>query len=222
MGITSTVIRSKHTLVRILASLLCVGWILELFLRPSVLSSESWTRVDELDPSIVMELRYATTNNFLQAAVYPEPICLLRDPVARQLVEAQRLLVEQGYRLKVWDCYRPLSVQRQMWVLFPNPTYVANPAYGSRHNRGAAVDVSLVAVDGSELSMPTDFDDFSEQASPYSNQWDPEAREHYQQLNAAMTQAGFVGLASEWWHYDSTSWRQFPVSDQPLKLESAP
>ncbi len=185
-----------------------------LFGHQTTTAQSQWVRIDQLDTSIHLDLRYASERNLFQASVYPEPVCWLRQSVAERLQHAQTALTDQGYSLKLWDCYRPLSVQRQMWQLVPDARYVANPTYGSRHNRGAAVDVTLATSDGESLALPTDFDDFSPLASPYRHaQWDPEAQQHFQILDQAMTQAGFQVLSSEWWHYDSPDWNQYPVSD---------
>jgi zinc D-Ala-D-Ala dipeptidase len=177
-----------------------------------------WVDVAKLDPTIALDLRYATANNFLKQKVYPSATCLLRRPVAFRLLEAQKALLEKGYSLKLWDCYRPLSVQKKMWKIVHDDRYVADPKKGSRHNRGAAVDTTLVKKTGEAVEMPTEFDDFSEKADPDSKAtWTPTAQANYQVLLEAMQSAGFTVLDSEWWHYDSTAWQQYPISNQPVK-----
>jgi zinc D-Ala-D-Ala dipeptidase len=177
-----------------------------------------WVDVAKLDPTIALDLRYATTNNFLKQKVYPSATCLLRRPVAFRLLEAQKALLEKGYSLKLWDCYRPLSVQKKMWKIVHDDRYVADPKKGSRHNRGAAVDATLIKKTGEAVEMPTEFDDFSEKADPDSKAtWTPTAQANYQILLEAMQSAGFTVLDSEWWHYDSTAWQQYPISNQPVK-----
>ncbi|WP_245395599.1 M15 family metallopeptidase [Anthocerotibacter panamensis] len=179
--------------------------------------TDDWVNLQRLEPSFKLEMAYATPNNFLKAAVYPQALCLLHRPVAERLKMAQQALLQQGYGLKLWDCYRPLSVQKKMWAIVPDDRYVADPSQGSRHNRGAAVDVTLVTAQGQPLEMPTGFDDFSPKASPSArDQWTPEARTHFEVLRKAMTDAGFAPLASEWWHFDYNGWKAYPVSDFPL------
>lgn len=178
--------------------------------------TEPLVDVAKLDSTIVIELRYATTNNFLNVKLYPVERCLLRKSVAERLVRVQRRLQKQGLGLKVWDAYRPLSVQKRFWEVLPNPRYVAPPEKGSRHNRGAAVDVTLVDAQGNELEMPTGFDDFSKKASPTYPNVSPEARKNRKILIDAMTAEGFTGISSEWWHYDAPHYRHYPVLDIPL------
>lgn len=177
-----------------------------------------WVNVTKLDPTILLDLRYATAQNFLKQKVYPSATCLLRRPVAERLLQVQKALLEKGYSLKLWDCYRPLSVQKKMWAIVHDSRYVADPKTGSRHNRGAAVDATLVKKTGEAIEMPTEFDDFSEKADPDSEAtWTPAAKANYQILLEAMQASGFSVLDSEWWHYDSTGWQQYPLSNQPVK-----
>ncbi|MBW4696675.1 MAG: M15 family metallopeptidase [Aphanocapsa lilacina HA4352-LM1] len=169
-------------------------------------------------PGVQRDMRYATVDNFLKKAVYPEARCLLRPAVAERLARVQNRLAGEGFGLKVWDCYRPLAVQKQMWMLVPDERYVANPAKGSRHNRGAAVDLTLVDSRGKEQEMPTAFDDFSAKAGRDAQaQWSVTARRNYAVLHKAMMAEGFVPLPSEWWHYDAPGWERYPVVDFPLR-----
>ena len=144
--------------------------LLVLFLFLIFSSQQSQTPVNmvdisDMDSTMVIDLRYATTDNFLNDTLYSANICLLRKPVAERLVQVQKYLRKKSLGLKVWDGYRPLSVQKKMWETLPDPKFVANPKRGSNHNRGAAVDVTLVDLEGNELEMPTGFDDFSEKAN---------------------------------------------------------
>jgi len=190
-------------------------WIIGLgLLTATAVRAQEWQVVPQLEPSIYMAMAYATPNNFLKEAVYPSATCLLRTPVALALQKAQQQLRKQGYALKLWDCYRPLSVQKKMWAILPDSRYVADPKEGSRHNRGAAVDLTLVKANGEEIAMPTDFDDFTPKASLKAEaNWSALARTHYGLLKAAMVEAGFTPLDSEWWHFDYNGWRSYPVSD---------
>ncbi len=166
-------------------------------------------------PTVRLDLRYATTDNFTRHAVYAHARCLVRPSVAARLARVQASLAKEGLGLKLFDCYRPLSVQRTLWRLVPDPRYVADPQHGSRHNRGAAVDVTLVNAAGTELPMPTAFDDFTEKAHRNAPAPEPERRNR-EHLEQAMAAEGFIGLPTEWWHFDAPDWRTYPISDDPL------
>ena len=169
------------------------------------------------------DIRYATTSNFMHRALYPEPRCLLRESTAQKLLAADKELRGSGLALKVFDCYRPLSVQRLMWEIVPDERYVANPAKGSRHNRGAAVDLTLVdAVSGAELWMPTPYDEFTESAHRSFSALPPEPIANRKRLEDLMTRHGFVGLPTEWWHFDDTDWESSAVLDIAFASVSKP
>lgn len=172
--------------------------------------------IRRINPRIALDIRYATKHNFTRRTLYPQARCILRRTVAERLSRVQADLEERGFGLKVYDCYRPLSVQKQMWKLVPDDRYVANPAQGSRHNRGSAVDLTLVTSQGDELEMPTGFDDFSERAHINATNVSAKARYHRQVLQQAMKQQGFLPLTTEWWHFDDPNWKQYPVMDVPL------
>jgi D-alanyl-D-alanine dipeptidase len=173
--------------------------------------------IGELDRTIVFDIRYATPNNFTGMTIYPSARCLLRRDAALRLLHVQEKLERKGYRLIVFDCYRPLSVQKRFWEIMPDERYVADPAKGSRHNRGAAVDVSLADAEGKPLPMPTVYDDFSEKAHRDYKGAPPEALKNSAILEAAMKEEGFEPFPTEWWHFDAPGWDQYPVSDFPLK-----
>ena len=178
-----------------------------------------WTLVDATTrvPGLVVELAYATEDNFLGRAVYPEGArCLLLPSVAERLATASRTLETQGFRLKAWDCYRPIHVQWAMWKLVPRKGYVADPHVGSNHNRGAAVDVTLVTLDGLAVEMPTPFDTFGPAAHHGSTAGTVDGRSHRETLRQAMVQAGFRPNRMEWWHYDAPERRGAPVLDVAL------
>jgi D-alanyl-D-alanine dipeptidase len=160
---------------------------------------------------VVLDIRYATSNNFAKQRLYDEARCLLRPATAKKLEAVRKQLQSEGLRLKVFDCYRPLAVQHKMWALVPDERYVADPAKGSRHNRGAAVDVTVVRADGSELPMPTDYDDFSERAHRDYSNLPADAIANRSRLEKVMTKHGFVGLPTEWWHFDDADWQRYPV-----------
>ncbi len=180
--------------------------------------------VQRLIPDLVLDLRYATDDNFLGKAVYPESArCYLRRAVAERLARvAARLREEDGTRLRVFDCYRPLSVQKQMWEIFPKPGYVANPKGGSVHNRGAAVDLTLATKDGEALPMPTPFDTFSEKSWHGSKDATPEAIRNRERLRQAMEAEGFRRIRKEWWHYESPDRKAYPVLDVSFETLQGP
>lgn len=173
--------------------------------------------VAPLIPRAVLDVRYATANNFTGKALYPSARCLLRREVAGRLVRAAARLERQGYRLRLYDCYRPLSVQREMWKAFPRAGFVAEPKKGSLHNRGAAVDVGLSGPDGAELPMPTPFDSFERRARVDARDGIPaDALRRRDRLRAAMEAEGFLVNPVEWWHYAARDARTFPLLDVPV------
>jgi D-alanyl-D-alanine dipeptidase len=172
---------------------------------------EDLVDVSAVIPDAVLDLRYATANNFVGEVLYPVARCKLRRAVVTRLATAAKALRARQRRLLIWDCYRPASIQAVLWKKLPDPRYVADPKVGSQHSRGAAIDVGLVDADGTPVELPTPFDDFTpaahrERALPHS----AEART----LAAAMTGAGFVGLPTEWWHFDAPD--TYRLSDEPL------
>ena len=169
-----------------------------------------------LTPRLRLDLRYATARNFTHQRLYAHARCLLQAPVAARLGDVERELRARGLGLLVFDCYRPLSVQRRMWALVPDERYVSDPAKGSRHNRGAAVDVTVVDGRGHPLAMPSDYDDFSVRAHRDYAGGSDEARANRALLEAVMARHGFVGLPTEWWHFDAAEWQSYPISDEPL------
>jgi zinc D-Ala-D-Ala dipeptidase len=166
---------------------------------------------------LALDFKYATEDNFLHKKVYPSDAkCLLRETAAKKLAVAAEALRAKGYRFKAYDCYRPRSVQYEMWKIFPKPGYVADPKYGSNHNRGAAVDITLVTLDGKDVEMPTPFDTFSEAAHHGYSGGTEASRKNRETLREAMEAAGFKKNAMEWWHYDLPETRQYPVLDEPF------
>ena len=179
----------------------------------------SWARLVDIrtvNRNIRLDIRYATANNFLKRKLYSTPKCALRSSVAQKLALVQTDLEKVGLGLKVYDCYRPFSVTEQMWEVLPNPNYVANPARGSRHNRGAAVDLTLVDRTGKELEMPTPFDDFTAKAHRDYAGGSAQSRKNRQLLEDAMKKQGFIGITTEWWHFDSEDWQKFAILDISL------
>lgn len=171
--------------------------------------------VAKIIPDAVLDLRYATKDNFTGEAVYPKAVCKLHRNVALRLARAAKILRAQRRRLVLWDCYRPASIQEKFWKLVPDERYVANPKKGSRHSRGAAVDLALADEDGALLAMPTAFDDFTAKAHRKNALAGKQGREA-KRLERAMTKAGFIGIPTEWWHYDSPDASKYRLSNEPL------
>lgn len=155
---------------------------------------------------IYVELRYATENNFTGVKIYDFTEAYLRYGTVKKLAQVQKELKQQGYSLKIWDAYRPFEAQQKLWEVYPDPNYVANPANGMRrHNLGGTVDITMVAADGSVISMPTEFDDFSLKADRnYSDIDNEEAVNNVMILQNAMENNGFTGYQGEWWDYSDT------------------
>lgn len=170
--------------------------------------------IQKVNPRILLDIRYATENNFTKQKLYVEAACLLRPATAERLSRVQAELETEYLGLKVYDCYRPLAVQRRFWELVPDERFVANPAQGSNHNRGAAVDLTLVDSRGNELPMPTGFDDFTERAHRSYSGLPKEVMERRDRLARAMTNQGFLPLPTEWWHFDDPECDHYPVLDK--------
>jgi D-alanyl-D-alanine dipeptidase len=179
---------------------------------------ERLVEVTSIDPTIRLDVRYATANNILHRPLYPVVRVMLRAPAARALVDIQRDLAREGLALKVFDGYRPYRVTKQLWVPLKNPDYVADPAKGSRHNRGAAVDLTLVDLKtGEELAMPTGYDDMSPRAAQAFAELPANVIANRAKLRETMIRHGFDPLPSEWWHFDYHGWERFELMDVPLE-----
>jgi zinc D-Ala-D-Ala dipeptidase len=177
------------------------------------------TDLSALVPDAVLDLRYATPDNVVGRPLYPPGArCLLRREVAARLARAADLLRARGYRLRLYDCYRPLSVQRLLFEKEPRPGFVADPNHGgSHHNRAAAVDLGLAGPNGEEVELPTGFDEFTPRARADAVQGVSEAaRAHRHVLRAAMVAAGFEPSRSEWWHFTAPEAHGAPLLDVPL------
>lgn len=165
-------------------------------------------RVRDFLPEVFVELKYASEDNFTGRRIYDFEEARLRYGTVKKLRAASEALAAEGYALKIWDAFRPVSAQFALWEAVPDPAFVADPNCGvSSHSRGGTVDVTLVSPDGSPVEMPTGFDDFSPLADrDYSDAPEP-ARSHALILERAMEAAGFSGYFAEWWHYsDGTEW----------------
>lgn len=170
--------------------------------------------VSTIHPPLLEEIRYATKYNFTGEQLYPFPAAYVHRDVATALAAVQADLAREGLGLKIYDGYRPLSVQQKMWDLIRDERYVSNPAVNKgRHTRGTALDVTLVDKHGNELPMPSPFDDFTEAAHRDSTAMSPVQRGNMQKLEDVMVRHGFEPYPFEWWHYDFHNWKSYPVLD---------
>jgi D-alanyl-D-alanine dipeptidase len=167
-------------------------------------------------PGVVLDLRYATTNNITGKALYPEAKAYLRQETIRKLRRVVRELEEEGYRLVIWDAWRPASAQRALWKAKPDGKFLTPPSKISRHRRGTSVDVSLADKDGKILEMPSDFDEFNAKADEDFSDVPKEAAKRARILRNAMFNAGFSGVPDEWWHYDLRDWADY----EPIEGDS--
>lgn len=179
---------------------------------------DDFVEVQKIEGGILVDLKYATLDNFTGRAVYNSSKCYLRRGVAEKLARVQRRLTEKKYGLKVWDGYRPLSVQKIFWDLFPDERFIANPYKGlGKHPRGAAVDLTLVTSEGAEVAMPTPFDSFTAAAHRSYTDLPEEVIYHRSLLEQVMQEEGFLPLLKEWWHYDDAEWSSYSVVDIPIE-----
>jgi zinc D-Ala-D-Ala dipeptidase len=168
----------------------------------------------KLDPTLRLEIRYSSSNNFLGRPVYTEARAFLQRPAALALRRVNRKLRRRGYGLLVFDGYRPWSVTKIFWDETPveKRAFVADPRQGSRHNRGCAVDLTLFDLKtGAPLPMPSDYDDFSERAHPDYQGGTVEERRNRDTLRAAMEAEGFTVYENEWWHFDYQDWKRYAI-----------
>jgi D-alanyl-D-alanine dipeptidase len=172
--------------------------------------------IQKVIPRIRLDIRYATPDNFTRQKVYDQAACFLRPATAARLSRAQAELEREGLGLKVYDCYRPLAVQRRFWALVPDERFVANPEQGSNHNRGAAVDLTLVDAKGNELPMPTGFDDFTELAHRSYSYLPENVIRNRERLARAMVNQGFLPLPTEWWHFDDPECAHYSILNLPF------
>jgi len=170
-----------------------------------------------LDPSIVVDLKYATDDNFMGEVLYEDDRCFLRPRTALKLALVNQELKRKGLGIKVYDCYRPLAVQKRMFERFPQPGFVADPKRGSNHNRGAAVDVGLVNSRRETVPMPSDYDEFSERSHIEYDGATPESIQYRTILQTAMIHAGFEPLKTEWWHFNDPDYKGSEVFDILIK-----
>ncbi len=163
--------------------------------------TSQWAELVQLDASFILDLKYATTDNFVKEQMYDCPRCFLRPDAAQALVGIQKQLQEQGLGIKLLDCYRPRPIQQKLWDKVPNASYVTPPAKGSMHNRGRAVDLTLVDQTGRELDMGTPFDFFGPRAHHTHTALPDSILDRRTLLKSIMEANGFRSIRTEWWHY---------------------
>lgn len=206
----------------VIALLFCIG----ICFFPSASSSSAAYSTDKkksklvdlrkIDNTIVIDLRYATKNNFTKKKIYPVAVPLLRKETAEKLRKVNKEVDKKGYRIKVWDIYRPFSAQKTLYDAAPDKSFVGDPKKGSRHNRGAAADITLVDKEGKEILMPTGFDNFTPKASRNYKKMNKTAKKNMDYLTSVMTKHGFQTISNEWWHFDDTEWEKYPILNVPL------
>ena len=198
-------------------SMVVFGLFVGLIFAQGTKQSDDFVEVITLDKTIVVELPYATKNNFTKTKLYNVERCFLRKEVAKALVAAHQSLKKQGLGLKIWDGYRPRSVQRKMFEIMPQPGYVSDPVKGSNHNRGAAVDVTLIRLDTKkELKMPTKYDSFEEKAHTNNSNHSSKVIGNRTILQETMRAHGFTTIRKEWWHFNYKDASKFPLEEISL------
>jgi len=183
------------------------------FLKPDLVE------LIKLDPTLKLDIHYASSNNILSTPVYAEARAFMQRPAAEAVVRANRKLHEQGYGLLIFDGYRPWYVTKMFWEATAEKyhPYLADPAEGSRHNRGCAVDLTIYDLKTSEpISMPSTYDDFSETSHPDYPGGTAEERAHREFLRKTMEAEGFTVYPTEWWHFDYKEWRRYPILNVPF------
>ncbi len=173
-----------------------------------------------LDPTIRLDIRYATENNFAKRKVYTQARAFLQRPAAEAVVRANKKLQKEGYGLLIFDGYRPWSVTKIFWDITPREkrNFVANPAKGSKHNRGCAVDLSLYDLKtGKEVVMPSEYDEFSERAYAKYKGGTAQETARRELLRRVMESEGFQVNPEEWWHFDYKDWKKYRIENVPFE-----
>jgi len=187
---------------------------------PKIIAQEPLVNLEELTTELAYEIRYATPNNFIGETLYDCAKCLLRPEVAEALLEANQYFCELGYRIKIYDCYRPLDVQKKMWEKVPRATYVGNPyGNGSVHNKGAAIDMTLETLDGCYIEMGSDYDYFGKEAHIDNYNFTKEILANRKVLFDGMRKFGFNTIRTEWWHFSYKKNRSYKTLNVPLPCD---
>ena len=170
--------------------------------KETSVNDSTFVNLKQYSQDFEYDMKYATEDNFLKAKVYDCAECFLRLKTVNALIDANKKFLEKGYKIKIFDCYRPLDIQKKMWKIVSNPKYVADPAKGSIHNRGGAVDITLIDSLGKELDMGTPFDFFGIEASHNYPNVSDNVKQNRILLKTIMTSSGFNSFDSEWCHYN--------------------
>ncbi|MFZ5634450.1 MAG: D-alanyl-D-alanine dipeptidase [Bacillota bacterium] len=178
------------------------------------LKNTDFVNLQEYIPALEIDLVYATENNFTGQKLYDSPAAYLRKGTADKLKRAAEEVNTRGYRLKIWDAYRPPQAQVKMWNTAPDPRYLADPRKGSDHSRGCAVDLTLIDPKGNELDMPSGFDDFSPRADRDYSDVSPEQRNNAMYLEKVMVKQGFFSIWREWWHFADSDRKAYDVAEK--------
>lgn len=180
-------------------------------------SNQAFVNITTYIPNIRKDVRYATAANFTRQVLYPQAAVYLRLPAAKALKAVQMELNKKGLGLLMYDGYRPYHITEKMWQIVPDDRYAADPAKGSGHNRGVAVDLTIIDLHTNKpLTMPTDFDDFTEKAHHNYSVSDPAIAANRKLLRNIMEAHGFIALETEWWHYYLKDYKQYPLTDLPF------
>lgn len=172
--------------------------------------------LNSLDNSIKLDILYATENNFMGQRVYPEARAFLQKPAAKAIVRVHKKLKKQGLGLVIYDGYRPWTITKLFWdtVTAEQRKFVADPAKGSKHNRGCAVDLGIFDLNtGLALPMPSNYDEFTDRASPAYTGGTDEERRNRDLLRSLMEEEGFIVNSDEWWHFDYEDWEKYAIYD---------
>jgi D-alanyl-D-alanine dipeptidase len=188
-------------------------------------ANQKMVSLQKMIPNILLDLRYGSTNNFMQRLMYEDKpdYTFMRMPAAKALAQVQKELNKMGYGLKIFDAYRPYDVTKKFWDLVHDERYVANPAKGSGHNRGIAADLTIIDLKTKqELKMPTGFDNFTDSAHHDFMNLSDEVLKNRKLLKETMEKYGFTAFATEWWHYSLPDPEKYDVMDlsfEELKKE---
>ena len=181
--------------------------------------TQKWTELSVLDNTIMLDMRYATTNNFVKAQMYDCGRCFLRPEAAKAVAKAHKILKDKGYGgLKMFDCYRPRPYQKRLWDKMPDSRYVTPPWKGSQHTRGLAVDLTVIDKNGNELDMGTPFDTFTAEAHSGYKNLPKQVLNNRQLLRGVLESVGFKGITTEWWHF-SYATKGYGLSDWVWKCK---
>lgn len=171
-----------------------------------------FVKIIDYIPDVVIDLRYSTENNHTGKVIYDFEDIWLRYGTVKKLMKVQEKLKEDGYRLKIWDGFRPTYAQFRLWEACPDARYVANPYVEfSNHSRGNTIDLTIVYADGNEVLMPTEFDNTTPMADRVYDDCSPDAAHNSQYLENIMVSCGFWGYWGEWWHYTDNT--RYPVEE---------